>query len=161
MAVNVQIIGRLGADAEMRTSKNGNAFVAFRVATDEYRNGNNETVWMNVSDNTDKTKKMSQYLTKGKMVCVYGTESVSIYHDKNGAPQVSRDIWSDRVDFVNAGNSNNAEQQKDAVQQAPQQAPMGEVPPVTCGTLKPTQPMQTVQQNMAAATSVEEDDLPF
>ena len=45
MAVKVNVIGRLGADAEVRESKNGK-FVTFRVATDEFKNNTNETVWL-------------------------------------------------------------------------------------------------------------------
>ena len=34
MAVNVNIIGRLGADSEIKTNSNGRPFVVFRLATD-------------------------------------------------------------------------------------------------------------------------------
>ena len=159
MAVFVQVIGRLAANAEVRTSKNGNPFVSFRMATDEYRGGNRETVWINVSDYSDKTQKMAQYLTKGSLVCTYGVESASIYTDRNGNPQISRDIRADRVDFVNAGKQNDSETTQTQTQTKVQldvnhQAHGTEFPPIDCGTLKP-------QVSMQSSSPDDEDDLPF
>lgn len=113
MSVNVNVIGRLGADAEARKSKVGNDFISFRVATDEYQKGEKTTTWLNVVYSCANPTQMVEYLKKGRMVNVIGEETVRLYQDKNGVCQISRDIIAYRVNFVNSGNgqSNNTEAQ--------------------------------------------------
>ena len=148
MAVKVNVIGRLGADAEVRESKNGK-FVTFRVATDEFKNNTNETVWLSVSDFTSRTLKLAEYLKKGKLIDLSGVETCRIYNDKNGQPQIARDIIADRVEFVNVGSSGNTNSTTATETTNPGF-------PADCGTLQPPTP----QPSMASA-SVDDDDLPF
>ena len=149
MAVKVNVIGRLGADAEVRESKNGK-FVTFRVATDEFKNNTNETVWLSVSDFTPRTLKLAEYLKKGKLIDLSGVETCRIYNDKNGQPQIARDIISDRVEFVNTGSSG-------TTSSTTSETTVSGGIPTDCGTLKPPTP----QPAMASVSSVEDDDLPF
>ena len=148
MAVKVNVIGRLGADAEVRESKNGK-FVTFRVATDEFKNNTNETVWLSVSDFTSRTLKLAEYLKKGKLIDLSGVETCRIYNDKNGQPQIARDIIADRVEFVNFGSSGNTNSTTAIETTTPGF-------PADCGTLKPPTPQPSM-----ASTSVDDDDLPF
>lgn len=148
MAVKVNVIGRLGADAEVREGKNGK-FVTFRVATDEYKNNTNETIWLSVSDFTPRTLKLAEYLKKGKLIDVSGIESCRLYNDKNGQTQIARDILADRVEFVNAGASGNTTTTTEATTTSNI--------PTDCGTLKPPTP----QPSMVSSAVDEEDDLPF
>lgn len=141
MGVIVNFIGRLGADAELKTSKNGKQYVAMRVATDEFRNGEKSTAWLNVSYYAEKGTKMQEFLKKGSAVNVIGVETVGTYQSKNGETMVSRDVMADRVDFVNLGKSGDT-QSNDAVTET--------------GTFKP----KTEEVAVAAATS-SDDDLPF
>ena len=70
--------GRLGADAELKTSQNGGSqFYSMSVATDDFRNGNNETIWVRVSVNTDRVGKMK--FTKGSHVLVSGSLKTSTF----------------------------------------------------------------------------------
>ena len=141
MGVIVNFIGRLGADAELKTSKNGKQYVAMRVATDEFRNGEKSTAWLNVSYYAEKGTKMQEFLKKGSAVSVIGSETVGTYQSKNGETMVSRDVMADRVDFVNLGKSGDT-QSNDAVTET--------------GTFKP----KTEEVAVAASTS-SDDDLPF
>jgi len=142
--VNVNFIGRLGADAELKTGKNGKQFVSMRVATDEFKNGEKSTAWLNVTWVNDRGIKMQEYLKKGSAVSVMGSETVSTYQSKNGETMVSRDILADRIEFVNLGKSGDTAS-NDA----------------TTGTGK-FQP-KTDEAEMAAATTAtnDADDLPF
>ena len=145
MAVKVNVIGRLGADAEVREGKNGK-FVTFRVATDEYKNNTNETIWLSVSDFTPRTLKLAEYLKKGKLIDVSGVESCRLYNDKNGQAQIARDILADRVEFVSAGTSGNTSSTTEST---------ATNVPTDCGTLKPPTP----QPSMASPSVDDEDDL--
>lgn len=141
--VNINFNGRLGADAELKTSKNGKQFVSMRVATDEFRNGERGTTWLNVSYYGDRAVKMHEYLKKGNAVSVLGSETVGTYQNKNGETMVSRDVLADRVDFLGLGKSGDT-QSNDAVTET--------------GKFEP----KTDAAEMATATAAtSDDDLPF
>jgi single-strand DNA-binding protein len=103
--VNVNIIGRLGADAELIKGENG-TFLSFRMAVDDGKNKNGDklTSWFRVTLNGDRATKLAEYLTKGKLVNVIGTEKVGIYNAKDGTQQVSRDISANNVEFISVGS---------------------------------------------------------
>ena len=103
--VNVNFNGRLGADSEIKTSKGGKEYVAMRVATDEFKNNEKATAWINVTYHSERAIKMQPYLKKGSAVSVIGVETVGTYQDKNGETQISRDVLADRVDFLGLGKS--------------------------------------------------------
>ena len=102
-----QINGRLGADSELKTSKNGNKFVTMRVASNDFVNGENVTTWVRVLWSGDRAIKMQEHMKKGSLVSVWGTLRASIYDTKNGEKAISFDIFADRVDFVSSGSNPN------------------------------------------------------
>ena len=136
--ININFIGRLGADAELKTStKNGKQFVTMRVATDEFKNGENTTAWINVTYTAERAIKMHEYLKKGSAVSVHGIETVGTYQNKNGETMVSRDVLADRVDFLGLGKSGDTQSNESAVAKTEEMAAA------------------------SAASKVEADDLPF
>lgn len=141
--VNVYFNGRLGADAELRTStKNGKQYVTMRVATDEFKNGEKGTAWINVSYHGDRAAKMHEYLKKGSAVSVIGNETISTYQStKNGETMISRDVLADRVDFLGLSKSGE-----------------GNEASTDTGKFQKT----TENQEMVTATAASsDDDLPF
>jgi single-strand DNA-binding protein len=144
--VNVNFIGRLGADAELRTSKGGKQYVAMRVATDEFKNGEKGTAWINVTYHGDRAIKMHEYLKKGSAVSVMGSETVGTYQNKNGETQVSRDVLADRVDFLNLGKSGDGQANETSTD---------------TGTFKPKEQEAEMATAAAASASDGADDLPF
>jgi len=144
--INVNFNGRLGADAELKTSKNGKQFISMRVATDEFRNGEKGTAWMNVTYHGDRAIKMQEYLKKGNAVTVMGVETVSTYQNKNGETMVSRDVLADRIEFVNLGKSGET-QSNDAVTET--------------GKFQPSEKTDTAEMATATAAVNDTDDLPF
>jgi single-strand DNA-binding protein len=143
--VNVNIIGRLGADAELINGKNG-PFLSFRMAVDDRkRNGDKTekiTSWFRVTLNGDRSSKLVEYLTKGKLVNVTGTESVGIYNSKDGTPQVSREVSASNIEFISVGSGSTASDSSTTE--------------VTTGKLA-----EKPKVEVAATTSDPEDDLPF
>ena len=81
-------------------------------------------------------------MKKGSMFNIVGTESVRIYTDKEGNPQVGRDIKVSFLDFVKSGGSGETATHSVNVESTPK---------VDCGVLK--QPTLSV--------SSADDDLPF
>jgi len=140
--INVNFNGRLGADAEVRTSKGGKQYVSMRVATDEFKNGEKSTAWLNVTYHNERAIKMQPFLKKGSAISVIGSETVGTYQDKNGETQVSRDVLADRVDFLGLGGSGSTQSNETVTD---------------TGKFKKTE-----EAEMATATaSTSDDDLPF
>lgn len=141
---NVDFNGRLGADSELKTSKNGNQFLTMRVATDEFNNGETTTTWVNVVWTGERAVKMVEHMKKGSLVEVHGVLRTSLYKTKNGDSAISHDVFADRVDFISGGKSG-ATQSSEAV--------------ADTGTFKKT---EKVAVAAAASTSESDnDDLPF
>ena len=83
------IVGRLGADPEMRYLPDGTAVANFSVATDRaYKNANGEqkkiTTWFRVSVWGKMAESCNQYLSKGSMVLIEGV----LNPGENGHPKV-------------------------------------------------------------------------
>ena len=142
--INVNFMGRLGADAELKTSKGGKQFVSMRIATDEFKNGERGTTWINVSYYAEKGTKMLEFLKKGSAVSVLGVETVGTYQSKTGETMVSRDVIADRVDFVNLGKSGDTQSSETVAD---------------TGTFK--KKANEAETVAATAASSSEDDLPF
>ena len=80
--LKVDLIGNLGADAEVKVS-NGNKFVAMRVAhTDKWKdaagNVQESTIWVDVTMN-DTEAKVIPYLRQGVKVFVRGNAGLRVY----------------------------------------------------------------------------------
>lgn len=142
--VNVNIIGRLGANAELINGENG-TFLSFRMAVDDGKNKNGDrlTSWFRVTLNGDRATKLVEYLTKGKLVNVIGTEKVSIYNAKDGTPQISREISANNIEFISVGNGTTSE---------------ASTTEVSTGKLEEKKSVASVA---ATASKEPEDDLPF
>jgi single-stranded DNA-binding protein len=76
-----------------------------RIATDLFKNGERLTQWITVKIMPERLGKRT--LSKGSLVEVFGTAHVSPYLDKNGAPQVSIDVFADRIEYVSLGKKEN------------------------------------------------------
>ena len=151
--IHVQVIGRLGADAEVRTSQASNQYLNMRVAVDNYRKGEKETLWVNVMSSGDRTLKIKEFLTKGRPILVYGTLQTSIYSTKSGENAISYDVNADRIDFIPLGQSGNTQSTET----------VAENPKIDVGTFKPTTPQPKVAASTVQSqpTTTEDDDLPF
>lgn len=158
MSVKINVIGRLGADSEIREGKNGTKYVTFRLATDEFKNGKNDTVWMNVYDYSERGLKMAQYWKKGTMLDVSGIETIGVYQSKvSGEWLASRDVRAYNIDFVNGGGSGTTQTASESV--AATTAPTGATPQPTTGMFTP--PPTVAAPTFATVSTDVSDDLPF
>lgn len=85
----VTIVGRLGADAEMRSFQNGGAVVNFRVATSETwkdRNGEKQerTEWHSIAVFAKWLIDDASKLRKGDMVMIEGMQQTRKWQDQGG-----------------------------------------------------------------------------
>lgn len=105
MLNKVMIIGRLGADPEIRYTQAGQATCSLRIATDESytdRDGKRveRTEWHRVSVFGKAAENCNQYLGKGSLVYVEGRISTRKWQDQNGQERYTTEIRAERVQFI-------------------------------------------------------------
>ena len=145
----ITISGRLGRDAELKTTARGNRYVTFTLAVDsKNKSGEATTNWYTISSfNENHTGKFMEYLKKGHGLIVTGAPSYSIWTDKTGNPRMDLNVRAYHMEFPSmlGGKEDKGEQTQK------QSAPVQEK-------------TQAPAPQYAAAASVSkdpEDDLPF
>ena len=82
----ITIAGRIGRDAETRSTQSGDSVTGFTVAVDQ-RNGRDKTTnWWRCSLWGKRGETLAQYLTKGASVTVSGEFSLTEF---DGKPQLN------------------------------------------------------------------------
>jgi len=79
---SITIAGRIGKDAETRTTQGGDQVTGFTVAVDEGFGDKKRTLWWDVSFWGKRGSSLSQYLTKGSSVTVAGEMSTREHEGK-------------------------------------------------------------------------------
>lgn len=147
MAVKVNFIGRLGANAELVTSQQ-TPFISLRTAVNDRVNREDVTIWMSVTADYNRFKNMIQYLKQGTLVSITGTERCSTYNAKNGTVGIDRKVIADSIEFVRIGRKNDSNQDETSNEE------------MTTGGLS-----SSVHADMAAVAAAPsmtaDDDLPF
>lgn len=83
---SITICGRLGRDAELRTTQGGDSVLGFTVAVDVRKGREKETAWWRVSLWGKRGEALAPYLLKGVAVTVIGEFSLGDYE---GKPQLN------------------------------------------------------------------------
>jgi single-strand DNA-binding protein len=106
MSLNkVMIIGRLGADPELKYTQSGTPVARMRIATSETytdREGNRQesTEWHTVVVWNNTAENCANYLSKGSMVYVEGSITTRQWQDKDGQNRYTTEIKGQRVQFL-------------------------------------------------------------
>jgi single-strand DNA-binding protein len=93
---NVQLIGRLGNDPELRTFESGKKMATFSMATNEtYYNNKGEKVedtqWHNIVAWGKKTDIIENYLKKGSEIAIQG-KLINRKYEKDGITKYITEI---------------------------------------------------------------------
>lgn len=81
---NVDIVGNLGADPEIKSTSTGGVYASFSVAVNRKSGDNVYTDWVPVRAWGDLAEAVKGFLFKGTRVRVNGRYTTSSYTDKNG-----------------------------------------------------------------------------
>lgn len=107
MYCRITIIGNLGADPEMRYTKDGQPVTQFRVATNrKWKDKNSgeqkeETTWFRVSVWGKQAEMCNEYLRKGRMVLVEADRiQASAYTNNAGQAAASLEVTARDVRFI-------------------------------------------------------------
>ena len=98
--LKLEVIGNLGADAEVRYA-NGNKFVTMRVCHSEKRNGAEISTWVSVAWSGEHDNVLP-YLTKGTRVFIRGNLDVRVFLASNGTYQAGLNLSAREVEFFSA-----------------------------------------------------------
>ncbi len=94
------LIGRLGADPELRYTKTGKAVANFSLATQRDRDA--ETHWHKIVAWAERAEFVAQYLSKGRQVYVEGEITYRKYEDRDGNNRISTEIVAWNVQPLDA-----------------------------------------------------------
>ena len=103
----VQIIGRLGADPEMRYTANGTPVTNFRVACDRRYTTTagerrNETEWVSVVAWQQLAETAGQYLSRGRLVYVEGRLQTRQWEDREGNRRYTTEVVAQNIEFLDS-----------------------------------------------------------
>ena len=109
MSAKVTIVGRLGADPEMRSLANGDTLTSLRVVSSGRRQidgkwADVDTTWWRVTAFRQLAEGCVEALTKGDKVIIVGTIKESSW-DKNGVKQTRLEVTADSIGKDIAGAS--------------------------------------------------------
>lgn len=103
----VILLGRLGADPEVRYTLEGKPVTHMRVATNEVivrADGEKETItdWHRVIAFGKLAETCGTYLGKGSRVLVEGKLKRRSFEDKNGVKRIVVEVWAESISFLDS-----------------------------------------------------------
>ena len=104
----VILVGRLGADPDMRYTPSGQGVCEMRIATSESWNDKNgqrqeRTEWHRIVVWGKRAEICSKYLAKGRQVYIEGRIQTRSYDDKDGNKRYITEIIANDVQFLGGG----------------------------------------------------------
>ena len=107
MLNKVILIGRLGADPEIRYMQDGTMVTNFRLATDEaYKSKSGEKVqkteWHKIVTFRKLAEICGNYLTKGKLVYIEGKIQTRAWEDKEGVKRYTTEIVASNMQMLDS-----------------------------------------------------------
>ena len=100
----VNLLGRVGADPELRSTKNGTAVVQLRLATDRYSKSNeaNETDWHNIICWGKSAEAVARYVGTGDRVHVSGRLQQHSWQTDSGERRSKVEVHASEVIFLDS-----------------------------------------------------------
>src|SRR5699024_9520205 len=109
---NVNIIGNIGNDIDVKYTGNGNAVTNINVAVNEYSNGEQVTQWFRVTVWGEKAENLAKYCGKGSKIGVSGRLRNNTFTDKQGNERINTEIVAFQVDFLDGKSNSNQTQEQ-------------------------------------------------
>jgi len=107
MVNKVILVGRLGADPEVRFMQDGTQVTSFRIATDEqWKDKSGEKVqrteWHRIVTFRKLAEICGNYLTKGKLVYLEGKIQTRSWEDKEGQKRFTTEIVASNMQMLDS-----------------------------------------------------------
>lgn len=91
--------GRVGADAELRTSQNGTKILSFRVANDVGFGDKKTTQWVSCSIFGRQAEAIANYVKKGDKVVCAGELKLEEFQRRDGTSGSGLSVKVDKIDL--------------------------------------------------------------
>jgi len=105
------LMGHLGKDPELQTTKNGKQVCKFSLATNERYNDEDHTTWHNIVAWGKQAEVISQYLHKGSALFVEGRIDNRQYED-NGVTKYFSEVVVMNFQFIGGRDSDESPKPK-------------------------------------------------
>jgi len=158
MVNKITLVGRLGADPEVRTLESGAMVAKFGMATSEnYKDRSGEwqeqTEWHDVVLWRGLAERAQEYLKKGTLVYLEGKLTHRKWQDKDGNPRKTTEVVANYFRMLSSRNENSGTSNympKEEPAQAMSAPPPKDEPTASAPATPP-----------AAAKGGDDEDLPF
>jgi len=99
---NLEIIGNVTKEPELRTTSTGKTVCNFTVAVNRRKKveGQPDADFFRVSAWDQMGENCAKYLAKGKKVAVVGSVSVHVYSNGKGEPAANLEVLAKEVEFL-------------------------------------------------------------
>lgn len=155
--------GRLGKDAEVKVSQNGDKYLKFSLANRVYKKGEEETVWYDVITSDARfLNKLPEHLKKGSYVIVTGHLDVTV-RTVDAKIFTNLTVRPNSIEFGGGGKKNEDEVATTTTVPTPQ-VPIVNVPTTSeppRGVFAPTGETVLGPNSSVSLADEAEDDLPF
>lgn len=153
--------GRLGRNAEVKESSNGNKFVRFTMAVN-WRKGSSKdekTTWYDVSSfNPAYTGKLVEYLKSGTAVIVVGDIEPELREGKDGKTYLNMIVKANSIEFPRNGkkedSTNTSTTKPNPTEKVTEDIPDDQI-------LCTSEASSIEDSTVTTATNNDDDDLPF
>ncbi len=102
MSISASLVGRAGADAELKNLPSGEQVLEVRVATDHYnaKLKTKESTWVTINYYGKRAAGVAAYVTKGKPVFVTGTITARSYTKKDGTTATNLEMKATDLELI-------------------------------------------------------------
>ena len=108
----VELLGRVGADPELRKTQNGTAVVQLRLATDRRsrdESADQQTDWHTVVCWDKQAEAVAQYVQKGERVYIAGRLNQHSWETASSERRSRSEVHAHEVIFLGASNGQRSE----------------------------------------------------
>ncbi|PRP68474.1 single-stranded DNA-binding protein [Chromobacterium amazonense] len=155
---SINFDGRLGADAQLRYTPNGDAVLSFSVASDIGFGERRTTNWFNCQVWGKRAEALQRFMVKGQQVTVYGQLTLREWQDREGAKRLSPDVRVVELS-LQGGRGDEAADEHQAAYQPPRQQAGAESE--KAATPPPPPPPSARAPKAETPAGDLDDDLPF
>ena len=120
---NLLTSGRLGRDAELRSTASGRSVLSFSIANTTRFGGQEKTTWMDCVLWGERGEKLAEYLTKGSHVLLDGRISKRSYEGRDGSKRTSVELVVNDLEFLGSRRNSEERPQQEQSQFADQDIP--------------------------------------
>ena len=120
MLNKIMLIGRLGADPELRYTPSGDPVTNFNLATSRSYTDNSsgewveKTEWFEITVWGKQAESVNQYLSKGRLVYVEGRFESREYVGTDGQNRRAYSVIANSVQFLGSQQDNNQNQETES-----------------------------------------------